>query len=434
MQGCAAGVQFLRLDLEPVARFAVPSNDRGTVGVEQLVEQERSIRTGIAMRIEIDCASEHIGPFARDSSHESAPASIGVKRRCAFGRDRIGTDSKAASACSRHQQTACALSEGGLHDGERSRQHGRPVRIGGSEIDQPIDRPTRIVADCDLRDIAPAFAQQPCECGADPARISHQHETMIAQPVQRRGCVRCVDLLRDDAPTTERRPGSNRGRLGVCVGARRAGLWCRCRPPLDDPSDDLLKRLTVGEFLKSRFVQARARSGQSQPLRQLSEDLGALDRVDAQIRFEIQVAIEHVGWISGALAHHRDHSGENFVGTSCVGRRRRQRLQRAAAVRAGSGPGDDCLHGLARGQLCEGLLVKTRTALGESQPFGQFTKDLGALDRIDAQIRFQVQIGIEHLRRIAGAFADDRDHGGEHVDDGTAPGRVRNDVRSGVRN
>jgi hypothetical protein len=238
-RSCRAGAQFLGLNLQPVARVSIPADDGWAFWVEQLVKQERRVGSGIAARIEIDRARENIRPFACHGSHESAPTRIGVEQRFAFARDWLGANSEATSRTGRHQQTTRAAREGSLHDRERARQYGWSVRIGRSQIDQPVDRAAGIVSDRNLRDVGAALAQQYREHRTDPAAISDEHETMIAQPIEWHNCVRWIDRPWRDTPTSEGRAGSNRGRFRGAVRRRSARERRRGRP-INDPSDDRL--------------------------------------------------------------------------------------------------------------------------------------------------------------------------------------------------
>ena len=41
----------------------------------------------------------------------------------------------------------------------------------------------------------------------------------------------------------------------------------------------------------------------------LGEDLGLLDGVDAEVGFEVEVEVEHVGGVAGLVGHHGEHLG-----------------------------------------------------------------------------------------------------------------------------
>src|SRR3546814_2930530 len=84
--------------------------------------------------------------------------------------------------------------------------------------------------------------------------------------------------------------------------------------------------------------------------------------------------------------------------------------------------------------VCSSDLLR---ALCGGQQLLQGAENLDALDRVDAEVRFQICIHCQHFRRIAGALGDDTDQCGGEIDrrrdDGDAAGnidRYRNSRRS----
>ena len=69
----------------------------------------------------------------------------------------------------------------------------------------------------------------------------------------------------------------------------------------------------------------------------------------------------------------------------------------------------------------------------DAEAGGQFTGDLGAFDRVDAEVGFEVEIGLDHVHRVAGALADDSQDRGQHrssVVRGCGRAQARRPVRS----
>ncbi len=137
----------------------------------------------------------------------------------------------------------------------------------------------------------------------------------------------------DDEPSKRTRrirrpgPGVHGGyRIRGCCGARvRTG-----DDPVDDPADGPDGR----EFLDNLVDQAAAfgKAGpslsggaQADPLRQRSQNLSPLDRIDAQIGLEIQVRFQHLGRITRRGHDHLHHRAQQHVRIPGYRPRRRRR-------------------------------------------------------------------------------------------------------------
>ena len=71
-------------------------------------------------------------------------------------------------------------------------------------------------------------------------------------------------------------------------------------------------------------------------------------------------------------------------------------------------PFDDGPQRLVLGQFLHHLLVDCALVeAGQADALGQFAHDLDPFDGVDAQVGFQVEVGVEHLDGVAGSFADD---------------------------
>ena len=179
-----------------------------------------------------------------------------------------------------------------------------------------------------------------------------------------------------------------------------------------DKADDLGQRVIVAqlEVFAARDVVRFADGG---------KDLGLLDRVDAQVGLHVQLDVEHVGRVAGLFADDgQDLRGDSVLSCSrrrlCGHGRSRQRRR-------------SVLHWLWRccwRGCCREVrprLVDKADDLGQRVIVAQLEvvaardvvrladggKDLGLLDRVDAQVGLHVQLDVEHVGRVAGLFADD---------------------------
>ena len=114
----------------------------------------------------------------------------------------------------------------------------------------------------------------------------HRAESCRATSIgrRRRRSTSCLDLARSA-------PGA-----GFDVSSRSTSHATSARSVL-------LRR----ELLDDRVGAVVAVDAQAEPLRELADDLDALDRVDAEVGLEIEIDAERLDRIAGALADDRDH-------------------------------------------------------------------------------------------------------------------------------
>ena len=146
------------------------------------------------------------------------------------------------------------------------------------------------------------------------------------------------------------------------------------------------------------------------------EHLRLLDGVDAEVRFEIQIQIQHVLGIAGLLGHDLQHSLFDRVvrwrRSGSGDRRRGAGADTAAAVGAGgAAPARSGRLSYTNRMTCAKVgksrslrFVIARNVVG----LANAGEHLRLLDRVDAEIRFEIQIQIQHVRRIAGLFRQPR--------------------------
>ena len=211
----------------------------------------------------------------------------------------------------------------------------------------------------------------------------------------------------------------------------------RCRQAAKvsfDPIHDGAERLLGHQLFHDRLVERIARSrcaGEPGPLGQLAEDLEPLDRIDAEVGFEVEVGTEHVERIAGALT---DQSGQQRHHVRDLGGRPRARIP---GLRRRLGDGNGRLRRRCRGHdlvrrrhLCRwrelgrwrrlGQLRSKRLRLRRLSRFdgpSQITEEDLTL-RID-QLAHRVQIS-QHRRISLGGDSHARGHTG-----GLARGHAR---------
>ncbi len=147
------------------------------------------------------------------------------------------------------------------------------------------------------------------------------------------------------------------------------------------------------------------------------EGFRLFDRIDAQVRFQIQVEVEHILRIpclfgdegddlAGHISHGRSRPFSGF--RHCDWRR----LGRCYYGRFNGGAGQIGAHGFDEADhffqsvvIAQGQIVACR----DVKFFLDGGEGFRLLDGIDAQIRFHVQIEVEHILRIARLFGNQGD-------------------------
>ena len=244
-------------------------------------------------------------------------------------------------------------------------------------------------------------------------------------------------------------PSSPDGAAGAGAGA---GLWrgfwrrccsrrrCRCRRwrcrsaasarhPLD-VTHHVVERRVVREQEVLVHWEREARSD-------VGHDLGLLDRVNAKFTLEVLVHFDEVSRVAGVL-HDDRHHGVHEV--TCIGRgngsgwcwgwgrcrsRRRCSLDRCRKSRLwsrsrmvhgcfGCWSRSAALHARqVRQHVVERRMVGEHEVLvhGQREPVPKRRHDFGLLDRVNAQLAFQILIHFDELCRVACVFDDHFNHG-----------------------
>ena len=78
----------------------------------------------------------------------------------------------------------------------------------------------------------------------------------------------------------------------------------------------------------------------------------------------------------------------------------------------GVDPADDGAEGLVAGEFLDECLVGgvLGEACAEVEGLGELADDLEALDGVDGEVGLEVEVGFEHVDRVAGAVGDDLLH------------------------
>ncbi len=221
----------------------------------------------------------------------------------------------------------------------------------------------------------------------------------------------------------DRRRHRCRRRCGSCA----AGL--QIRPPVVHELDRVRQRREVAQL---EIVFARNVVGGADGRKHLR----LLHGVDAEIRFQIQVEIEHVRRIAGLLGDDLQHLGLNRfllrgLGLGSGGGRRghrcRGRCGGSGRLQIRPAVVDELDRVRQRREIAQLEIVVARNVVGRADG----RKHLRLFDGVDAEIRFQIQIEIEHIRRIAGLLGDDLHHVDLHRI--LLPGRVALRLRAPAR-
>ncbi len=147
------------------------------------------------------------------------------------------------------------------------------------------------------------------------------------------------------------------------------------------------------------------------------EDFGLFDGVDAEVGFEVEVGVQQVGGVAGHLGDDRGDRVDHVVTARC----RCRGPMRCAGLRwlarcggwwwGGAGavadPGGDVAEG---GEVAE-LEVVVAFELVVLADGGE---DFGLFDGVDAEVGFEVEVGVQQVGGVAGHLGDDR---GDRVDD-----------------
>ena len=158
------------------------------------------------------------------------------------------------------------------------------------------------------------------------------------------------------------------------------------------------------------------------------EHLGLFDGVDAEVGLEVELGVEHVGRVAGLGGHDLQDRGRDLLGRRRGARRDRRRSGDGRRRRVGAGSGaaarrrrggrgrrsagavgardavfdeaDDVAQGGVVAQV-EGVVAGDRVALADGG------EHLGLFDGVDAEVGLEVELGVEHVGRVAGLGGDD---------------------------
>ncbi len=152
------------------------------------------------------------------------------------------------------------------------------------------------------------------------------------------------------------------------------------------------------------------------------EDFGLLDGVDAQVGFEVEVGVQEVGGVAGLLGDDGQDAVEDRVAGGGGGRRgfggdRCGRGRSRGGRRGGRGGvvADELGDVVEGGVVAEFEVVVAGDVLG----FADGGEDFGLLDGVDAQVGFEVEVGVQEVGGVAGLLGDD---GQDAVEDRVAGG------------
>ena len=139
------------------------------------------------------------------------------------------------------------------------------------------------------------------------------------------------------------------------------------------------------------------------------QDFDAFDGVDAQVGFDLHLRRQHGDRVARQLADHRHHRRGDFRGRGGWLHRGLSRRRRRIPRSGGQFGGD-----LAQGFEFGHFVRRHRVQIG--QALFQRRQDLDAFDGIDPQVRFHIHVEAQHVRGVAGQFADHaHENGGDLV-------------------
>ena len=162
---------------------------------------------------------------------------------------------------------------------------------------------------------------------------------------------------------------------------------------------------------------------------QRADDLDALDRVDPQIGFKVGIQRQHVLRVAGAVGHQLKQGRCEAVGRwrggrcGCGGRRGRWRCAGGSGRCHAVQRRDNGAEAARLGKALHGF-VDLRGHVG-GQRLLQRADDLDALDRVDAQIGFQVGIQRQHVLRVASSVGHQLKQRGFEIDACNGQGRCK---------
>ncbi len=185
--------------------------------------------------------------------------------------------------------------------------------------------------------------------------------------------------------------------LDSCTGVR----LCRGIRRLNTTAD-VLGNFAYGiQFRKTDIFG----HGQAEGLGDFTEGLYLLDRVNAQIRFQIKVRFQHIQGVTGLLG---DQGGDLLDDVRAAAGTRLWYLDSCTGVRLCRGIRRLNTAADVLGNFAYGIQLRKADIFGygEAERLGDFTEGLHLLDRVNAQIRFQIQIRFQHITGVSGLVCD----------------------------
>ncbi|OQC41260.1 MAG: hypothetical protein BWX64_01026 [Acidobacteria bacterium ADurb.Bin051] len=149
------------------------------------------------------------------------------------------------------------------------------------------------------------------------------------------------------------------------------------------------------------------------PLADSGEELGLLDRVDAEVGLHVEIEVEHLGRVAGLLRDERQDGGGDLVVATLRSRcRGRERLGGSGNGHGRGEVGTALMHEADRvGERREVAELEVRVAL-DPVPLADGGEELGLLDGVDAEVGLHVEVEGEHLGWVAGLLRHERQDGG----------------------
>ena len=226
--------------------------------------------------------------------------------------------------------------------------------------------------------------------------------------------------------------GGGRRRGWHCTGSDglRGRFRRQIRTEVVDELDHVLEGREVAELEALLALDAVG-------LADRGEGLGLLHGVDAEVGLEVEVHLEHVRGVAGLVGHDlEDLLDDGVLAGWCEGRRGGR--GRAGAAGGGAGGGiapeaggcgwrfgrqiraevvDELDHVLEGREVAELEALLALDAVG----LAHRGEGLGLLHGVDTEVGLEVEVHLEHVRRVAGLLGDDLedllDHDGVTEDD-----------------
>ena len=423
------------------AQIVGVANLDGAGVVQRLVDQEVGERRSLAARREVDGLDERLGPFARErlgeAGHRAAEhrggafGAVAVAPAEAGGRDEEGVGCgerthRDGQELDAHAQRLAAL--GGLEPAQRALvvERGQPVdaldRAGGRPRgDAGLER-LGIGRAVDLEDLDAELGQAAGQRLGDAAAVGHEdHAAALAELdaggdalVERRAQDRDGNAAREARGVSGWCGGRLVGRGRSGLDRSRSGLGRRCfglRGAVAHESHDVVQRRVVAQL--QRIVAL-------DPVRLTDrrEHLRLLDRVDPQVRLEVEIHVQQIRRVARLLSHHRQHPRLDLIGRRRLSRsgcrsgfgRRRSGLDRGR-----SGLGDRGLGGAVAHEpddVVQRRVVAQLQRVVALDPIGLTDRreHLRLLDRVDPQVRLEVEVHVQQVRRVARLLSHHRQH------------------------